>query len=146
MICYSSSSYWFPAMDRSDRFVYVNNIYSTRGHTPMVSTQSLANLEVLRHLHHVSSKPHNPRPQTAVNNPHRRDHLREMWQGLRYGSDLTSRSTYSLGFAQSQAMKEELQGKNYVHHFKRDEITNYTEAMCRHKLTIRHFEVIKRKK
>ena len=133
-------------MDRSDRFVYTNNIYSTRTLTPMVSTQSLANLEVLRHLQHISSKPHRPRPQTAVNNPHRRDHLREMWQGLHYGSDMTARSTYSLGFPHSQAMREELKMKDYQHHFKRDEVTNYTEAMCRHKLTVRHFEVIKPKK
>jgi hypothetical protein len=69
-----------------------------------------------------------------------------MWQGLRYGSDMTAGSTYSLGFSQSKAMKEELRMKDYQHHFKRDEITNYTEAMCRHKLTIRHFEVIKPKK
>lgn len=132
----------------SDRFVYTNNIYSTRGHTPMASTQSLVNLEVWRHLQHVSSKPHRPRvrPQTAVNNPHKRDHLHEMWQGMRYGDQTSGRSTYTVGFADSQAMKEERSGKDYQHHLKRDEITNYTEAMCRHKLTIRHFEVIKPKK
>lgn len=124
-------------------FRYVNNIYSTRGSTPMLSTQSAANLEVLGHIQRAAGKTQVKKRPTSNVNPHKRDHLDEMWQGMKYGGDRNTKSSYRLGFAKTPAMAEELRTKDYSYHFKRDWIKEYTEAMCRHKLNIRPNDVKK---
>lgn len=121
-------------MASTEEFQYINNIYSTRSRTPMVTTTSRTNLEVLRQLEYQAQLPRKPRAVSNVNR--RRDHLVEMWQGMTYGSR-NNNSAYRLYYQQTPEMKETVANVDLSHHIKRDFIKEYTEAMCRHRGNLR---------
>ena len=124
-------------MEPTEQFQYVNNLYSTRSKTPMISTASHTNLEVMRHLQRAAeSPPKKPRTESTNGNRQRRDHLDEMWQGVSFGARHVN-SSYRLGFGQTPAMQEALREKDYQHHIKRDFIKEYAEAMCKHTVNSR---------
>lgn len=129
-------------MASTEQFQYINNVYSTRSKTPMISTSSRTNLEVLRHLEHQTEQPRKPRAASNVNR--RRDHLLEMWQGMTYGARNNS-SAYRMGYQHTPEMKEEVVKIDLSHHIKRDFIKEYAEAMCRHKGNMRPVQVQPRK-
>lgn len=130
-------------------FKFSSNIHSTRSIDPRrhLSSSSHNNLEIARfwedarRIRQASAR--NPsaevaqsRPESRPDGVHRRDHLREMWDGIRYHKKPAT-SSYREVFEHTTEKQEELDTKDRTNFKKKDWLKGYFENVQRHKHFVR---------
>jgi len=74
--------------------------------------------------------------KTTLMKKNKRDHLKDMFSLMQYNK-VPAKSTYKQNFDYGDKAKEDMQKKDYSHHFKSDFFKQYTEAMLHHQGTLR---------
>ena len=126
---------------------FSSNIYSTRNADPrrQISSTSHNNLEIAKfwedtrrirqntsRLPSIKLKPN--RPESRPDGVHSRDHLREMWDGIKYHKQPVT-SSYKQVFEHTTEKQEELDTKDRTNFKKKDWLKGYFENVQRN----RHF-------
>lgn len=136
-------------MSNIPAFQFSSNIHSTRSLDPRrhISSSSHNNLEIAqfwedaRRTRQNTARPPSAevqpkRPETRPEGAHRKDHLREMWDGIKYQKQPVT-SSYRQVFEHTTEKQEELDTKDRTNFKKKDWLKGYFENVHRHKHFVR---------